>query len=1068
MNFVSFKIKGVLSLSLMLMIYTNSFAQSMSKNYVQTKTFLDDVASTFLRHIDYYDELGYVSETVDVGRNTTQTPVLTRTEYTTQLKPYQQWAPVPTNGLGYLDKDDVSDAANSFYEDDMPYSENEYDDFQMLASSRKPGEAWEYHPVTTTRNVAQAYTVKKYSVGSSGSLSNDGWYPYGLLTTSTTTDEDGLRVTVYTNMHGNTVLERRGADNDTYYVYDEYGLLRYVLPPMCQQCSTSEWPKYWYKYTYDDRGRCTEKQLPGCAVVKYWYDEADRLQSEQDGHLRSQSLYRNYKYDAIGRMVLQTISSTRGEATESNATAVEVKNYYNDYTSCCQELPSLFSMWADSINAACQTSMVARGRLTATLHTTSGAKRHFEMYRYDSEGRTAYNLSAYGANWLKAVHTSYNFIGDVVSVNENVYKSGAYYVKIVLAKRTTTNSYHQGTRLLSSTTVTHRDKNNSTSTQVVSYPTYDVFGNVTSNNRPGTAADMTYTYDMLHGWLRGVSSPCGFSELLQRETATNALYSGNISRMLWRNIANGEQHRYDYTYDTLGRLTSSQYSSTGNGTTGRFNETVTYNYNGSIASLQRNGMKNDGTFGAIDNLTITYDGNQLVKVTDAAEALNYDGALDFHDGDDSTCEYDYDSNGALTRDSNRGINSITYDYGHHTYIIDLDLNNRPRNITNDYTPDGRKLLSKHVMSIPKAHGYTKKTTTDKYIDGLTLRGDTTLLWRFDGGYVDLNANGTPTRWNYYVTDHLGSTRMVVDSNDSIRETINYYPFGSEMQMVNPALLTGGTSHPYRFTGKELDRMNSLNMYDFGARWYDVAGVPMWTSIDPLAEKYYNISPYVYCAGNPVMLVDPSGEDWTDCDGNKLDNTDNTKVFIFYSADFADQAKVQYDEAINTYGEGTVAMSQTSTNDEFANDWKNMSGKSIENVMIMTHGKNQSIALDGGDNQLTSTGDGLTNLRGNDAMNVQDLPTPKGDISNAILNMYSCHSADKIPQEHGTQGALKGTQDPIAYAFARKFNFKGVKGTAESVNYHSFFTDGTPVWSKNYLKPYPANGGKWTYIHRYKK
>ena len=207
------------------------------------------------------------------------------------------------------------------------------------------------------------------------------------------------------------------------------------------------------------------------------------------------------------------------------------------------------------------------------------------------------------------------------------------------------------------------------------------------------------------------------------------------------------------------------------------------------------GMKNNGTFGAIDNLTITYDGNQLVKVTDAAEALNYDGALDFHDGDDSTCEYDYDSNGALTRDSNRGINSITYDYGHHTYLIDLDLNNRPRNITNDYTPDGRKLLSKHVMSIPKAHGYIKKTTTDMYVDGLMLRGDTTLMWRFDGGYVELNANGTPTRWNYYVTDHLGSTRMVVDSNDSIRETINYYPFGSEMQMVNPALLTGGTSQP---------------------------------------------------------------------------------------------------------------------------------------------------------------------------------------------------------------------------------------------------------------------------------
>lgn len=244
--------------------------------------------------------------------------------------------------------------------------------------------------------------------------------------------------------------------------------------------------------------------------------------------------------------------------------------------------------------------------------------------------------------------------------------------------------------------------------------------------------------------------------------------------------------------------------------------------------------------------------------TDTAEALNYNGALDFHDGDDSTCEYDYDSNGALTRDSNRGINSITYDYGHHTYLIDLDLNNRPRNITNDYTPDGRKLLSKHVMSIPKAHGYTKKTTTDKYIDGLTLRGDTTLMWRFDGGYVELNANGTPTRWNYYVTDHLSSTRMIVDSNDNIRKNINYYPFGSEMRMEAPAQMTNNLGHPFRFTGKELDRMNSLNMYDFGARMYDVAGVPMWTSIDPLAEKYYNVSPYSYCAGDPVNKFDPDG------------------------------------------------------------------------------------------------------------------------------------------------------------------------------------------------------------------
>ena len=261
--------------------------------------------------------------------------------------------------------------------------------------------------------------------------------------------------------------------------------------------------------------------------------------------------------------------------------------------------------------------------------------------------------------------------------------------------------------------------------------------------------------------------------------------------------------------------------------------------------------------------------------------MDYNGALDFHDGENANCEYDYDSNGALTRDGNRGINSITYDYVHHTYKINLDVNNRPRYIVSDYTPDGRKLLSRHVTSIPKPNGYTKKTTIDMYVDGLILRGGSPLLWQFDGGYVDLDANGTPTCWNYYVTDHLGSTRMVVSSNDSIRETINYYPFGSEMRMEVPAQMANSLGHPFRFTGKELDRQNGLNMYDFGARWYDVAGVPMWTSVDPLAEKNPNMTPYHFCHDNPVNRIDPDGmDDHYTQNGEFVERDDKETKYVF--------------------------------------------------------------------------------------------------------------------------------------------------------------------------------------------
>ena len=66
-------------------------------------------------------------------------------------------------------------------------------------------------------------------------------------------------------------------------------------------------------------------------------------------------------------------------------------------------------------------------------------------------------------------------------------------------------------------------------------------------------------------------------------------------------------------------------------------------------------------------------------------------------------------------------------------------------------------------------------------------------------------------------------------------------------------------YPYVSNGKERDEETGFGY--FGARYMDHELMTMWLSVDPLADKYPNISPYAYCAWNPVRLVDPDGRDF---------------------------------------------------------------------------------------------------------------------------------------------------------------------------------------------------------------
>jgi RHS repeat-associated protein len=109
--------------------------------------------------------------------------------------------------------------------------------------------------------------------------------------------------------------------------------------------------------------------------------------------------------------------------------------------------------------------------------------------------------------------------------------------------------------------------------------------------------------------------------------------------------------------------------------------------------------------------------------------------------------------------------------------------------------------------------------------------------------------------NYFITDHLGSTRVIVDNSGTVLGRNDYYPFGK--------LWEGGTVQApttrYTFSGKEKQTVRDLGWLDFSARMMN-GEIPIFTTQDPLAEKYYSISPYAYCAGNPVKYIDPDGMD----------------------------------------------------------------------------------------------------------------------------------------------------------------------------------------------------------------
>ena len=117
-----------------------------------------------------------------------------------------------------------------------------------------------------------------------------------------------------------------------------------------------------------------------------------------------------------------------------------------------------------------------------------------------------------------------------------------------------------------------------------------------------------------------------------------------------------------------------------------------------------------------------------------------------------------------------------------------------------------------------------------------------------------------------MTDHLGNVRTVVDITDAYDETValtelvleqnDYRPFGEN---IDDEDLIYDEDNRYRFAGKEEQTFMNGTYSDFGARFYS-PDIQRWTTPDPLAEKYYDLSPYAFCNNNPINFVDKDGMD----------------------------------------------------------------------------------------------------------------------------------------------------------------------------------------------------------------
>ncbi len=803
-------------------------AQDASHNYVRTRSMLDETGGKYLDKVEYFDGLGRPFQTVLKKVTASNSNLVTLQEYDVAGRAANSWLPIVSPDDYVAPSSFKSSAPGNYGNDSRPYSQPVYEASPLNRTVKEygPGAAWySSHSVNTdylANSTANAQlNCINYSVSSAGALTSNGSYASGQLSVVKTTDEDLNVSYTFTDKMGHVVLSRqmKGSEtHDTYYVYDDKSNLCFVLQPMYQSLANLD--LYAFQYKYDGRNRCIWKKLPGAGYVEMVYDNADRLVFSQDGNQRALTSgnWTYYKYDGLNRLTEQGTCTNK---VTTSGTNVLVQHFYDSYAFRSQA-------GFNNSNFPDDASGNGKGALTASVATVLGSSNKiYTAYYYDIKGRVAKTVQSNLLGGYDVTATIYTFTDKPATVTHTHTTSGK-------PTRTEmyTYSYNHADRLLK---VEHTL--GGTKITLADYA-YDNLGRLQSKSLHGSATNkLTYAYNV-RGWLTGISGSKFTQNLYYNNGNGTAKYNGSISSMTWKAGNESTVRGYKFTYDGLDRMLNATYGETAGISTNanRFSENVTgYDKNGNIKTLQRYGQTAASGYGLIDNLTFTLGGNQLTRVDDAVATSAYNNGFEFKDGVKQANEYNYDSNGNLTKDLNKGITNISYNCLNLPSVVTFSDGST---ITYTYAADGTKLKTVHKTG--------STTTTTDYCGNVVYENGVQKLLLTDEGYVTLSDN----KYHYYLKDHQGNNRVVINQSGTVEETNHYYPFGG-------VFASAGNVQPYKYNGKEYDGKKGLNWYDYGARMYDAA-LGRFMTVDPLAEKYYPMSPYGYCLNNPIKFIDADG------------------------------------------------------------------------------------------------------------------------------------------------------------------------------------------------------------------